>query len=39
MKKYIMPEIEILEFEMVDILTSSTFPSIPEDDNDVMWEE
>lgn len=39
MKRYVMPEIEIIEFEIADILSSSTLPGIPEDDNDVVWEE
>ena len=38
MKKYIKPEIIILEFDLVDIISLSV-PSIPEDDNDVKWEE
>ena len=38
MKKYIEPEFIISEFEMVDVLSSST-PDIPGDDNDVVWEE
>ncbi len=39
MKKYIMPEIDVIEFEFADVLSSSTIPSIPEDDNDVVWGE
>ncbi len=38
MKKYIEPELMILEFEIADILSSST-PDIPGDDNDVAWGE
>lgn len=39
MKKYTEPEFIILEFEMVDVLSSSAIPGIPEDDNDVVWGE
>lgn len=38
MKKYVMPKMEIIEFEIADVLSSST-PNIPGDDNDVAWEE
>lgn len=37
-QKYIEPEMKIFEFEIVDVLTSSTPVTAPADDNDVPWE-
>ena len=39
MKKYISPEIDIVEIEMSDIITTSPgTETTPKDDNDGIWD-
>lgn len=39
MKKYIYPEIDIVEIEMSDIITTSPgTETTPKDDNDGIWD-